>query len=268
MECPTCYCDLNINNIVNAQCGHTFCKDCFWKWVNDHKKNDCPMCRADIINNNRFKQEKNKMIRMSALASKYNVKFHEALKSYNNILDQIALLKDSNNSPYKPYQYWKEALINKLVEKHISSKKNFEECLKQLKQQNFKIKKKKKLFVYDENDPINDIHKLFEIKYPHPHLIDNHVDMMDWIKNHSPLSNDPIWNPPTQSELTQEESDGYTDSDTDSDLSSMPSLEAAGYDDDPYTDYYERGISVQSMGGTGGTFLGMNVVTGEEEWGM
>ena len=58
MECPTCYCDLNINNIVNAQCGHSFCKDCFWKWVNDHKKNDCPMCRADIINNNRFKQEK------------------------------------------------------------------------------------------------------------------------------------------------------------------------------------------------------------------
>ena len=38
MECPTCYCDLNINNIVNSQCGHTIC---FWKWVNDHKKNDC-----------------------------------------------------------------------------------------------------------------------------------------------------------------------------------------------------------------------------------
>ena len=35
--------------------------------------------RSDIINNNRFKQEKNKMIRMSALASKYNIKFHEAL---------------------------------------------------------------------------------------------------------------------------------------------------------------------------------------------
>tara|TARA_Y100000741_G_scaffold363200_1_gene350882 strand:- start:533 stop:1291 length:759 start_codon:yes stop_codon:yes gene_type:complete len=252
MECPTCYCDLNINNIVNSQCGHTFCKDCFWKWVNDHNKNDCPMCRSDIINNNRFKQSKNKMIRMSALASKYNVKFHEALKSYNNLLDQIALLKDSNNSPYKSYQYWKEALINKLIEKHISSKKNFEECLKQLKQQNFKIKKKKKLFVYDENDPINDIHKLFEIKYPQNNEYVDIVDMMDFL----------------QSELTQEESDGYTDSDTDSDLSSMPSLEAAGYDDDPYTDYYERGISIQSMGGTGGTFLGMNVVTGEEEWGM
>ena len=132
MECPTCYCDLNINNIVNSQCGHTFCKDCFWKWVNDHNKNDCPMCRADIINNNKFKKAKNKMIRMSALASKYNVKFHEALKSYNNITDH---LKDLNNSPYKSYQYWKEALIDKLVEKHISSKKHFEECLKQLKQQ-------------------------------------------------------------------------------------------------------------------------------------
>jgi hypothetical protein len=254
MECPTCYCDLNINNIVNSQCSHTFCKDCFWKWVNDHKKNECPMCRADIINNTRFEKTKQKMIRMSALASKYNVKFHEALKSYNNILDQIALLKENQNynSPYKSYQYWKEALINKLVEKHISSKKNFNECLKQLKQQHFKTVIKKKLFVYDENDPINDIHKLFEIKYPQNNEYVDIEDMMDFL----------------QSELNQEESDGYTDSDTDSDLSSMPSLEAAGYDDDPYTDYYERGISVQSMGGTGGTFLGMNVVTGEEEWGM
>ena len=249
MECPTCYCELNINNIVNSQCGHTFCKDCFWKWVNDHKKNDCPMCRADIINNNKFKQEKNKMIRMSALASKYNVKFHEALKSYNNILDQIALVKDSNNSPYKSYQYWKEALINKLIEKHISSKKNFEECLKQLKQQNFKIDKKKKLFVYDENDPINDIHKLFEVETK---------------TNYEFVQNYPF----TCNSMYVDSYDSYTDSDTDSDLSSIPSLEAAGYDDDPYTDYYERGINIQSMGGTGGTFMGMNVVTGEEEWGM
>ena len=78
-----------------------------------------------------------------------------------------------------------------------------------------------------------------------------------------------ICNSKKTTELNQEESDGYTDSDTDSDLSSMPSLEAAGYDDDPYTDYYERGISVQSMGGgTGRIFLGMNVVTGEEDWSM
>ena len=59
--------------------------------------------------------------------------------------------------------------------------------------------------------------------------------------------------------------DSYTDSEDDND--SISSLEAGG-DDDPYTDYYERGISLQSMGHTGATFLGMNVVTGEEEWGM
>lgn len=249
MECPTCYCDLNINNIVNSQCSHTFCKDCFWKWVNDHKKNECPMCRADIINNTRFEKTKQKMIRMSALASKYNQKFHEKLNSYNKFHDR---LNDLKNSPYKSYEYWKELLIDKLVFIRLDSKKNFNECLKQLKQQHFKTVIKKKLFVYDENDPINDIHKLFEIKYPQNNEYVDIEDMMDFL----------------QSELNQEESDGYTDSDTDSDLSSMPSLEAAGYDDDPYTDYYERGISVQSMGGTGGTFLGMNVVTGEEEWGM
>ena len=236
MECPTCYSNLNIKNIVNAQCGHTFCKDCFWKWVNDHKKNDCPMCRSDIINNNRFKQEKNKMIRMSALASKYNVKFHEALKSYNNITDH---LKDLNNSPYKSYQYWKEALIDKLLYTHKLSKRNFDECLKQLKQQNFKIIIKKKLFVYDENEPINDIHKLFEIK--------TETEYVDWCES-----------------MFTEVGDSYSDSDQ----SSVSSLEAAGYDDDPYTDYYERGISIQSMGHTGRTFLGMNVITGEEEWEM
>ena len=248
MECPTCYCDLNINNIVNAQCGHSFCKDCFWKWVNDHKKNDCPMCRADIINNNRFKQEKNKMIRMSALASKYNIKFHEALKSFNKINDR---LKDLNKSPYKSYNYWKELLIDKLVYTHILSKKSFQECLKQLKQQNFKIVKKKKLFVYDENDPINDIHKLFEIK-TETETETEYVDRYERIYT--------TYYTPQIIEV----GDSYSDSDQ----STASSLEAAGYDDDPYTDYYERGISIQSMGHTGATFLGMNVVTGEEEWGM
>ena len=55
--CLICSEELTIKNIVNPECGHSTCKDCFWKWVNDHKKNDCPMCRADIINNNKFKRK-------------------------------------------------------------------------------------------------------------------------------------------------------------------------------------------------------------------
>ena len=75
--------------------------------------------------------------------------------------------------------------------------------------------------------------------------------------------------------------DDLSDSDSDS---SMPSLEENpphGTQDpfehdqlDEYTQYYEEGISIQSflpIAGTGGTLsngMTMNVITGEEDWGM
>lgn len=305
MECPTCYNELTLGNIVNAQCGHTFCKDCFWTWVNNHKKNECPMCRADIINKTIFNQTKLKMIRMCALTTKYNQKFHELVRATNHNRKKYSRLnKDWKSSPYKALKFWENELNNSLAYIEDVAHYNFKIMKEQLKTQHFKIVKKKKLFEYDKDDPINDIHRLFEIKPSHfslsfrmcsSYTADSFRAPRSLHARHNPSPQEelnqaedaawPMGDLPyqfTNTELTHEESDGYTSEDCDSDSDSMPSLEGdapdlapVGTQDpfdqdqlDEYTDYYENGNNIQSMGGTGGTYsyMGMNVVTGDEDW--
>ena len=49
MSCCICSEDLTLDTVINTQCGHQFCKDCFWKWMKN--KNTCPLCRKDILFN-------------------------------------------------------------------------------------------------------------------------------------------------------------------------------------------------------------------------
>tara|TARA_B100001093_G_scaffold516804_1_gene596533 strand:+ start:2238 stop:3119 length:882 start_codon:yes stop_codon:yes gene_type:complete len=49
MSCSICCEDLTIDNIVNPECGHSTCKDCFWRWAKD--KNTCPFCRTNLLKN-------------------------------------------------------------------------------------------------------------------------------------------------------------------------------------------------------------------------
>ena len=44
--CGICYQDLNLDNIVNTQCSHQFCKTCFYRWIEVNAT--CPCCRAPI----------------------------------------------------------------------------------------------------------------------------------------------------------------------------------------------------------------------------
>ena len=44
--CGICYKDLNLENIVNTQCSHQFCKTCFYRWIEVNAT--CPCCRAPI----------------------------------------------------------------------------------------------------------------------------------------------------------------------------------------------------------------------------
>jgi hypothetical protein len=54
-ECPVCYCELDVNNIVNLQCKHSLCIDCFANWVDKGEKNSCPCCRSAILNSSKHK---------------------------------------------------------------------------------------------------------------------------------------------------------------------------------------------------------------------
>lgn len=46
--CPVCrVVEMDINNVVNTECGHKFCKNCFFTWV--QMKRTCPLCRYDMV---------------------------------------------------------------------------------------------------------------------------------------------------------------------------------------------------------------------------
>ena len=45
-ECPICYSELNIFNYMITKCGHFFCKECIFLYINNEKE-ICPLCRND-----------------------------------------------------------------------------------------------------------------------------------------------------------------------------------------------------------------------------
>jgi hypothetical protein len=48
-QCPVCYEDLTLENVVNLPCNHSQCGSCFWKWTNEQGKQSCCMCRSDYL---------------------------------------------------------------------------------------------------------------------------------------------------------------------------------------------------------------------------
>jgi hypothetical protein len=48
-SCCICSEALTLQNVVNTECGHPTCKDCFWRWTKD--KNTCAFCRKSLLCN-------------------------------------------------------------------------------------------------------------------------------------------------------------------------------------------------------------------------
>lgn len=48
-QCPVCYEDLTLENVVNLPCNHSQCSSCFWKWTNEQGKQSCCMCRSEYL---------------------------------------------------------------------------------------------------------------------------------------------------------------------------------------------------------------------------
>ena len=55
MDCQICTNPLTLETVVNTECGHSCCKDCFWRWTKD--KNSCPYCRANLLLNSKEIEE-------------------------------------------------------------------------------------------------------------------------------------------------------------------------------------------------------------------
>ncbi len=107
-ECPVCYCDLHIDNIVNLQCSHSLCKGCFKSWVDEGGKNSCPECRADVLSSSSQK------IRFQKKIADYEYEIHELENeinehnhTINNQLDMVANLR-KQKSVLKQHVLWKQ----------------------------------------------------------------------------------------------------------------------------------------------------------------
>ncbi|KAJ7781797.1 hypothetical protein DFH07DRAFT_791674 [Mycena maculata] len=47
LACPICYDILVATHLLNP-CGHSFCGECAWQWIQKNKKAGCPVCRAPL----------------------------------------------------------------------------------------------------------------------------------------------------------------------------------------------------------------------------
>ena len=56
-NCPVCYNELTMKNMMNLRCNHQLCKDCFYNWVDETGKNSCPCCRDEIMKSENFMME-------------------------------------------------------------------------------------------------------------------------------------------------------------------------------------------------------------------
>jgi hypothetical protein len=54
-ECGICYNEFGIDKIVNTRCGHTFCNECFFRWMKGNVT--CALCRKDFTSWIRHSQD-------------------------------------------------------------------------------------------------------------------------------------------------------------------------------------------------------------------
>ena len=54
-QCTICYNHFGIDKIVNTRCGHTYCNDCFFRWMKNNVT--CAMCRKNFTSWRRHSQD-------------------------------------------------------------------------------------------------------------------------------------------------------------------------------------------------------------------
>lgn len=98
-NCPVCYSELTLKNMMNLRCSHQLCKDCFYNWVDETGKNSCPCCRDEIMKSENFmKEEKLRaeayVERMEFAAETWKDKRDKKRKQYIEISYKVTVAQD------------------------------------------------------------------------------------------------------------------------------------------------------------------------------
>ena len=147
--CSICCGELTVKNIVNPECGHATCKDCFWRWAKD--KNSCPFCRTNLLKNTEEAQEiqqmrnllehRTRIVRqvesaydeedrikadvrrlkrnMGAIRSQLS-KFEQLKKEEHKKLMEI---KKANGGTYQTFKYFKEKILESTCKDRLQREK-------------------------------------------------------------------------------------------------------------------------------------------------
>ena len=99
MNCPICSDDLTLENTVNTECNHTFCKKCFWKWTKEN--NTCPLCRHFILaNSEELKEQKfiRRMVEQRSELSRQIQHFNEKIKQLKIEANKLNIIIDNKKN--------------------------------------------------------------------------------------------------------------------------------------------------------------------------
>ena len=99
MNCPICSDELTLENTVNTECNHTFCKKCFWKWTKEN--NTCPLCRHSILaNSEELKEQKfiRRMVEQRSELSRQIQHFTEKIKQLKKEANKLGIILNNHEN--------------------------------------------------------------------------------------------------------------------------------------------------------------------------
>ncbi len=103
-ECSICYNKFGIDKIVNTNCGHTYCSDCFFRWMKGNVT--CALCRNDFTS---WRRHSNDTINRDIMA---------VTEMFNSTLREHVHLNKLNNNLQKDmlqYRTEKAQLMDSLI---------------------------------------------------------------------------------------------------------------------------------------------------------
>ena len=147
--CSICCGELTVKNIVNPECGHATCKDCFWRWAKD--KNSCPFCRTNLLKNTEEAQEIQQMrsllehrtriirqvesaydeedrikadvrrLKRNAITIREDVVKLGKLKKEEH--EKLLEIKKANGGTYQTFKYFKEKILESTCKDRLQREK-------------------------------------------------------------------------------------------------------------------------------------------------